>query len=36
MNISIGNDHAGVEFKEAIIQHLEKKGNVLKNHGTNV
>ena len=35
MNISIGNDHAGVEFKEAIIQHLEKKGNVLKNHGTN-
>tara|TARA_B110000483_G_scaffold61683_1_gene76753 strand:- start:43 stop:474 length:432 start_codon:yes stop_codon:yes gene_type:complete len=35
MNISIGNDHAGVKFKEAIIQHLEKKGNVLKNHGTN-
>ena len=34
MNISIGNDHAGVEFKEAIIQHLEKKGNVLINHGT--
>ena len=35
MNISIGNDHAGVKFKEAIIQHLEKNGNVLKNHGTN-
>ena len=35
MNISIGNDHAGVEFKKPIIQHLEKKGNVLKNHGTN-
>jgi ribose 5-phosphate isomerase B len=34
MNISIGNDHAGVKFKKAIIQHLEKKGNVLKNHGT--
>lgn len=35
MNISIGNDHAGVKFKKTIIQHLEKKGNVLKNHGTN-
>ena len=34
MNISIGNDHAGVKFKKTIIQHLEKKGNVLKNHGT--
>ena len=35
MNITIENDHAGVEFKEAIIQHLEKKGNTLKNRGTN-
>ena len=34
MNISIGNDHTGVELKKAIIQYLEKKGNVLKNHGT--
>ncbi len=35
MNISIGNDHAGVDLKEAIISHLEKKGHQLHNHGTN-
>ena len=35
MNISIGNDHAGVDLKEAIIFHLEKKGHKLYNHGTN-
>lgn len=35
MNISIGNDHAGVDLKEAIISHLEQKGHQLHNHGTN-
>ena len=35
MNISIGNDHAGVDLKEAIISHLEEKGHQLHNHGTN-
>lgn len=35
MNISIGNDHAGVALKEAIVSHLEEKGHQLHNHGTN-
>lgn len=35
MKISIGNDHAGVAFKEAIISYLEGKGHQLINHGTN-
>ncbi|MBH45928.1 MAG: ribose 5-phosphate isomerase B [Flavobacteriaceae bacterium] len=35
MKISIGNDHAGVELKEAIISHLEKDNHTLTNHGTN-
>lgn len=35
MNISIGNDHAGVEYKFAIIKHLESKGYIVKNYGTN-
>ena len=35
MNISIGNDHTGVDLKEAIILHLEKKSHQLFNHGTN-
>ena len=35
MKISIGNDHAGVELKEAIISHLEKDKHTLTNHGTN-
>ena len=34
MNISIGNDHAGVEYKEAIISYLKSKGHKIKNHGT--
>ena len=36
MKISIGNDHAGVDYKRAIIKHLENKGNTLNNYGTNV
>ena len=26
MTISIGNDHAGTDYKFAILKHLEKKG----------
>ncbi|MFN3756646.1 MAG: ribose 5-phosphate isomerase B [Flavobacterium sp.] len=34
MTISIGNDHAGPEYKKAIITFLEKQGHQLINHGT--
>tara|TARA_R110000868_G_scaffold173829_1_gene410211 strand:- start:20468 stop:20902 length:435 start_codon:yes stop_codon:yes gene_type:complete len=34
MNISIGNDHAGVEYKFAITKHLESKGYTVINNGT--
>ena len=34
MKISIGNDHAGPDYKKAIVQFLEKKGYQLINHGT--
>lgn len=34
MKISIGNDHAGTEYKFAIIKHLEAKGITVKNYGT--
>lgn len=34
MQISIGNDHAGVEYKEAIVSYLENKGYKVLNHGT--
>ena len=34
MNISIGNDHAGTDYKFAILKHLEAKGITLKNYGT--
>ena len=34
MQLSIGNDHAGVEYKQAIIQYLENKGHQVRNHGT--
>ena len=34
MNISIGNDHAGTEYKFAIKEHLERKGYTVKNYGT--
>ena len=36
MKISIGNDHAGVDYKQAIVKHLKNKGNTLNNYGTNV
>jgi len=34
MKISIGNDHAGPEYKKAIVRHLESKGIEVINHGT--
>jgi len=34
MTISIGNDHAGVEYKFEIIKHLKSKGYTVKNYGT--
>lgn len=35
MKIAIGNDHAGTEYKEAVIKHLETKGHQVTNYGTN-
>jgi len=35
MKIAIGNDHAGTEYKNAIIKHLESLGHEVINHGTN-
>lgn len=34
MKISIGNDHAGPNYKKAIVQFLEEKGHEIINHGT--
>ncbi|RZN83901.1 MAG: ribose 5-phosphate isomerase B [Winogradskyella sp.] len=34
MTISIGNDHAGPDYKEAIVKHLETKGITVNNYGT--
>ena len=34
MKISIGNDHAGPEYKKAVVQFLEQKGHTIINHGT--
>ena len=34
MQFSIGNDHAGVEYKEAIVSYLQSKGHKVFNHGT--
>ncbi|MEZ4855368.1 MAG: ribose 5-phosphate isomerase B [Gelidibacter sp.] len=35
MKISIGNDHAGTQYKQAVVKHLEAKGLTVKNYGTN-
>ena len=35
MKIAIGNDHAGPEYKQAIVKHLETKGYTITNYGTN-
>ncbi|MFD0699857.1 ribose 5-phosphate isomerase B [Myroides pelagicus] len=34
MKISIGNDHAGPEYKKAIVKYLESKGIEVTNYGT--
>ena len=34
MKISIGNDHAGPDYKKAIVHYLESKGYVVTNYGT--
>ena len=34
MKISIGNDHAGPDYKQAIVKYLEDKGFEVINHGT--
>ncbi len=34
MKISIGNDHAGPDYKKAIVAFLEQKGHETVNHGT--
>ena len=34
MKISIGNDHAGPEYKKAIVKWLEAKGYEVTNYGT--
>lgn len=35
MNIAIGNDHAGTEYKAAIVSFLKDKGYEVQNFGTN-
>ena len=35
MKIAIGNDHAGTEYKKAIVSHLESQGHQVTNFGTN-
>ena len=34
MIIAIGNDHAGPDYKKAIVNYLESKGHTVINHGT--
>jgi ribose 5-phosphate isomerase B len=34
MKISIGNDHAGPDYKIAIVEFLKSKGHEITNHGT--
>jgi len=34
MKISIGNDHAGTSYKFRIIEYLNKRKFIIKNHGT--
>ena len=34
MQFSIGNDHAGVDYKEAIVSYLTSKGHEVLNYGT--
>ena len=34
MTISIGNDHAGPDYKKTIVEHLKSRGIIVKNYGT--
>ncbi len=34
MKISIGNDHAGPDYKKAVVKMLEEKGHSITNYGT--
>ena len=34
MKISIGNDHAGPDYKQAIVDYLQSQGHEIFNHGT--
>jgi|SRR5690606_2522638 len=34
MKISIGNDHAGTDYKKAVVEYLKEKGFTVNNHGT--
>ena len=34
MKLSIGNDHAGPDYKKAIVNHIESKGYSITNYGT--
>lgn len=36
MKISIGNDHAGPDYKKAIVTYLESNGHQVTNHGTDL
>lgn len=35
MKIAIGNDHAGTDYKNTIVTHLESQGHQVTNFGTN-
>ncbi|UZO81827.1 ribose 5-phosphate isomerase B [Aquimarina sp. ERC-38] len=35
MKIAIGNDHAGTEYKDSIVEYLHSKGYEVTNYGTN-
>ena len=35
MKIAIGNDHAGTDYKQAVVHYLEEQGHQVQNHGTN-
>jgi len=34
MHISIGNDHAGTDYKNTIVAYLKSQGHTVTNHGT--